>query len=419
MARVKQVFLQIIVVNILQPILSFRTQSEFGLHKMLLEEYNPNIIPRDNIEPVIVNITFYLIALLRFDEKEETLTSASWLSMSWEDRFLTWTEKPDFENFTEIFMQQKQIWRPDIMLINTVEHYRNLGSDDHLVSVEQNGMVTWEPGHKFKTACSVNIKMYPFDNQECKLIFSTWMHVDDMVIISSESDRIMLDAFEENGEWEIVSSKAVDGIIQEYDYSISEFVVTLTLRRRRMYYVLTVCIPIIVLSILNCMVFILPPDSGEKISFCLTILLAYMVYMSFLSDNLPRTSKTLSHLVVYLSLMICLSFLSVFNSVIVLLFWHKPDQNVDDTKQGEHLETAVDTLPEKLENSLHINFVSNGTLNEVHNTVDEHVATKRKSKISMTSTRQLSRRLDKIMFICMCLLTIIITGIIIILLLFA
>ena len=337
---------------------------------MLLEEYNPNIIPRDNIEPVIVNITFYLIALLRFDEKEETLTSASWLSMSWEDRFLTWTEKPDFENFTEIFMQQKQIWRPDIMLINTVEHYRNLGSDDHLVSVEQNGMVTWEPGHKFKTACSVNIKMYPFDNQECKLIFSTWMHVDDMVIISSESDRIMLDAFEENGEWEIVSSKAVDGIIQEYDYSISEFVVTLTLRRRRMYYVLTVCIPIIVLSILNCMVFILPPDSGEKISFCLTILLAYMVYMSFLSDNLPRTSKTLSHLVVYLSLMICLSFLSVFNSVMVLLFWHKPDQNVDDTKQGEHLERAVDTLPEKLENSLHINYVSNGTLSEVHNTVD-------------------------------------------------
>lgn len=217
MARVKQVFLQIIVVNILQPILSFRTQSEFGLHEMLLEEYNPNIIPRDNIEPVIINITFYLIALLRFDEKEETLTSASWLSMSWEDRFLTWTEKPDFENFTEIFMQQKQIWRPDIMLINTVEHYRNLGSDDLLVSVDQNGMVTWEPGHKFKTACSVNIKMYPFDNQECKLIFSTWMHVDDMVIISSESDRIMLDAFEENGEWEIVSSKAVDGIIQEYD----------------------------------------------------------------------------------------------------------------------------------------------------------------------------------------------------------
>ena len=98
------------------------------------------------------------------------------------------------------------------------------------------------------------------------------------------------------------------------------YIVTLTLERRAQYYTLTICVPIRILSILNCLVYLLPADSGEKKSFCLTVLLAYMVYINFLGDNLPRTSKTTSYMVVYLSSMICLCFLSVLNSVVVLFF---------------------------------------------------------------------------------------------------
>ena len=154
----------VVFVNMVYSVPISNTQSESDLHKFLLTNYNPNIVPRNNHYPININISFNFMALLRLDEREETLISAAWLSMTWNDSFLAWPGKPEFENITGIFLQQKQIWKPDIYLINTVEHYKSLGSDDLLVAVEPNGKITWEPGHRFKTACSVNIRLYPFDN---------------------------------------------------------------------------------------------------------------------------------------------------------------------------------------------------------------------------------------------------------------
>ena len=208
--------------------------------------------------------------------------------------------------------------------MNTVETHKTLGSEDLLVKVKWNGNIIWEPGHRLKTSCSLDTRMYPFDSQKCSLVFSTWMHLGNAVKLFSLYDEILFDDFEENGEWKIISSTAKSSYLHGYDYNLPRFIITLTLQRRTLYYALTICVPIIILSILNCLVYLLTPDSGEKISFCLPVLLAYMVYISFLSDNLPRTSKTTSYLVVYLSSMICLSFLSVLNSVVVLFFWHKP-----------------------------------------------------------------------------------------------
>ena len=269
MERAGKITLLVVLLSLFQPVFVRNPPPLLDLQRSLIKDYDRNIIPRNNHAPLTINVSFNLLALLRFDEKEETFITAAWLGMSWQDPFLAWQDKPEFENITEIFLQQKQIWKPDIILVNTVEHFKSLGSGEFLVSVEPNGNVYWEPGHRFKTSCSVNIKLYPFDNQQCTLVFSTWMHIDSMVVLSSISDRVSLATFEENGEWDVISTKAYADIAKHESYGIPKFVVKITLERRKMYYILTVCIPIIVLSILNCMVYVLPPNSGEKISFCL------------------------------------------------------------------------------------------------------------------------------------------------------
>ena len=404
----------VVFVNMVYSVRISNTQSESDLHKSLLTNYNPNIVPRNNHYPININISFNFMALLRLDEREETLISAAWLSMTWKDSFLAWPGKPEFENITGIFLQQKQIWKPDIYLINTVEHYKSLGSDDLLVAVEPNGKITWEPGHRFKTACSVNIRLYPFDNQKCFLKFSTWMHADTIVRITSVFDKMILDTYEENGEWEITSTKAEGSISKENGYGISQFTVTITLQRRRMYYVMTVCVPIIVLSILNCMVFVLPPDSGEKISFCLTILLAYMVYMSFLSDSLPRTSKTTSHLVVYVSLMICLSFLSVFNSVIVLFFWHKPVLNVKQANRSKYIGHEFAAEEEDSITAVNTDHKPKDSLAKLRKTLGKHFAkTHCGNRKCVKNTQLFARNLDTILFVSISLLTLTITSIVV------
>ena len=141
----------------------------------------------------------------------------------------------------------------------------------HKLNYVINTFVKHTPVHRFATACNLQISKYPFDSQQCSFKFGTWTHYDEVVRLTSVSDEIILDDFQENGEGEIISSSAESGIVHVEGYGMPEYTVTISFQRRRMYYVLTICVPIIVLSALNCLVHLLPPDSGEKISFCLTI----------------------------------------------------------------------------------------------------------------------------------------------------
>ncbi|VEL14472.1 unnamed protein product [Protopolystoma xenopodis] len=45
------------------------------------------------------------------------------------------------------------------------------------------------------------------------------------------------------------------------------------------------------MSCLTLISFLLPPDSGEKVTLGLTILLAYSVFMLLIAENMPPTSE--------------------------------------------------------------------------------------------------------------------------------
>ena len=373
------------------------------LFSSLMSNYNTNVIPRKDEEPIQVNITFYLMSLVRFDETEETLVSAAWLSMSWRDQFLVWSDNPDYENVTDIYLKQREIWRPDILLLNTVEDYDLLGADDRLVEVTSEGAILWEPGHRFRSACCPNINHYPFDTQECELTFSTWTHIDSIVNFKSMTGEIILDDFEENGEWKIIKSSVRSIILQAEDYSLPQFIITLTLQRRRAYYVLTVCVPIIVLSILNCLVYLLPVESGEKMTFCLTTLLAFMVYISFLSDNLPRTSKTISYLLIYLCIMIGISFMSVINSVIILLLWHRKDNPGADKVPKAEDESVTDTEDKTLAD----NSVKSGLFSVIRGLLAKKTqvypitdGVEKHSETKGSDWKAVAKQVDKILLVC-------------------
>ena len=381
----------------------------FNLHAGLMRNYKTNVLPRSDLNPINVNITFYLMSLLRFDEIEETLVSVAWLSISWQDQFLVWSKNPDYQNITEIYLKESEIWKPDILSLNTVEGYQSLGSGERLVVVDRDGIVTWEPGHRFATSCTLQISKYPFDSQKCSLKFGTWMHSDEEVRFTSMIDKISFDDFQENGEWQMMSSSAKSDSVQQEGYSMPEYTVTISFQRRRTYYVLTICVPIIVLSVLNCFVHLLPPDSGEKISFCLTVLLAYMVYISFLSDNLPRTSKSTSYVVLYLSLMICLSSLSVLTSVIVLAFWHKPEktkissENKFSNERKEENGNLTKCIYHHKDSPQPQLMTPNGT---------ESV----EKQDSGCNNKVIAKRIDLVMFVCVSTVTVTVTVVVIVLL---
>ena len=418
-----------LIIGLIYAFLTYRINGESQaqmtyLHNYLINNYKNDVVPRIDDKPIQVNITFYLMSLIRFDETEETLVSAAWLSISWRDQFLMWSDNTEYENITDIYLNQKYIWKPDIMLINTVDDFEILGSDNRLAEVTSDGGILWEPGHRFQSTCSPNINNYPFDTQECILKFSTWTHVASIVILDSESNEIILDDFEENGEWKIITSSVVSRIFDYGDYSLPEFIVTLTLQRRRTYYVLTVCVPIIVLSILNCLVYLLPPGTGEKMSFSLTTLLSYMVYISFLSDNLPRTSKTISYLLVYLCLMIGLSFVSVLNSVIVLMFWYRSDygdtSDTDDAKHHAVNKKSNDKTVAAVDHESQSKHIVKGWFcktSRIYPFDDGNQGSQHRHWNHKENRRRIAERLDKVFLTCVVILVAIATIVVLSLLL--
>ena len=317
------------------------------LEEELLTNYSTNVIPeKTESERIKIYASFHLIYIVSFDEREEFLTSSTWLSFTWRDVGLSWEGKPRYENVTSIYLQQKQIWKPDFILLNSIEDLKLLGTSYLGVTVKKDGTVLWEPGQTFKSICEVNIHMYPFDSQECQFWFGSWTYLNDIEGVLSYP-KIGMDAFQENGKWMITGSTAKSGIVPYAYYTQPTLTFTVFLRRRRTYYIMTICIPLVILSIVNCLVHVLPADSGEKMSFCTTVLLSYLVFISFLNDSLPSTSKTVSLLAVYLIFVIGLSFLSVVNSVLVLYFWHRPATKSNESSarsknpsklSGEYLE---------------------------------------------------------------------------------
>ena len=62
------------------------------------------------------------------------------------------------------------------------------------------------------------------------------------------------------------------------------------LARKPLFFTMNIIVPSIMLALLVLLVFLLPPDSGEKISMGVTLLLSLSVFILIISENVPTTS---------------------------------------------------------------------------------------------------------------------------------
>ena len=66
--------------------------------------------------------------------------------------------------------------------------------------------------------------------------------------------------------------------------------VSLTVVRRPTYYIINVLIPCLMLCVLVLCNFFLPPDSGEKVSLGITVLLAFTVFQLLIAELIPTSA---------------------------------------------------------------------------------------------------------------------------------
>lgn len=64
------------------------------------------------------------------------------------------------------------------------------------------------------------------------------------------------------------------------------------MKRKPKFYVLTIIFPCTLVLALAALGFILPADSGEKVSLEVTVLLSLSVFLLLVSDKLPASAET-------------------------------------------------------------------------------------------------------------------------------
>ena len=113
------------------------------------------------------------------------------------------------------------------------------------------------------------------------------------VDVTNRSAAVDLANYVFNGEWQLLSVGVKRNEIV-YACCVEPYpdvTFTIVIRRRTLYYLFNVIFPCLWLTVLSLVGFWLPPDSGEKITLGITVLLAFSVFMLMIAENMPATSE--------------------------------------------------------------------------------------------------------------------------------
>ena len=103
-------------------------------------------------------------------------------------------------------------------------------------------------------------------------------------------------------------------------YSFAEY--RLKIKRRPLYYVMLLIVPCVLCTMLVLISFAIPPENGERIGFCATIMISVSVYLLIMADLLPEKSDTLPILGIYYTITMVQIACALVATILVLRVYH-------------------------------------------------------------------------------------------------
>ncbi|XP_062615967.1 neuronal acetylcholine receptor subunit alpha-7-like [Saccostrea cucullata] len=310
--------------------LSYTIEDYQALNKRLLANYSSKIRPIwDQGQSLPIQVSMWIASINDVNDVAQKMVTTAYLAVTWTDDMLTW-------NATETgiyWMQfcQKDLWIPDLVLSNGFTAFKPLGGDFYYLYVDSDGSVSWYPYMVFESKCKLDVSFYPFDSQTCKIQFKTWSYSQWEVNLTIAGDKIGFTEFVENTVWELTSTDAVN----EDSDSEPTIAFIIHLRRKSLYYIMNVFLPIIFLGILSPMVFIIPADAGEKMGYAVTIFLTFVVFLTIVSSNLPVNSDSVSYMAMYLVIKLMFgAMIIVITSVQLRINHRKSERKIGKVFQG-------------------------------------------------------------------------------------
>ncbi|XP_014117733.1 PREDICTED: acetylcholine receptor subunit beta-like [Pseudopodoces humilis] len=307
------------------------------------------------------------------DEKNEEMTTKVYLNLSWRDPRLSWDPR-EHGGAAALRVPAEHIWLPDVGLDNNNDGEFGVSLGVRAI-VSPDGTVTWRPPALFRSRCPIRVIL-----GEIRAISGIWggpggilggirgvpggdfwvclagfsgsqvrfelpqvcFRVFWVCLVGFSGSQVRFELpqvrfelpqvrFElpqvphlstpaENGQWSLVHRSGGTWGPAAAPAGVSFHLV---LRRKPLFYLATVLVPCVLVTLLAVGVFHLPPDAGEKMSLSLFALLTLTVFLLLLADKVPATSLQVPLIGRYLTVTLVLLALVVALSVGVLNLHHR------------------------------------------------------------------------------------------------
>ncbi len=270
---------------------------EYKLIQTLLTNYSASVRPvKNSSQPVNVTFEFRLVKIVKLDIKEQEIVLNARILMRWNDPSLVW-DKALNNNMENLNIPMSNIWTPDVLLYNTASEESQDQSDVYKanVMVKNTGRVTWMSPVTLRASCVIDVKWFPFDQQSCDLTFGSISLTVSKLGLNflnkpGSVSEVRSEKFYSSGIWSLTALTASmlerSYICCDEPFSLINY--NITLDRLSLYWVLYLILPCLCLSAVSICVFFIPPETGERISYCITVVLSISVYLLVISDKLPE-----------------------------------------------------------------------------------------------------------------------------------
>ena len=261
--------------------------------------------------PVQVLMGFNLVNITDVGEKEETLDFEGAIYLEWKDPRLTYKPEKygmpadwvagDYSKVPARVYQGdfavKELfegWRPHVVIPNGIG---NRSITNMAISIWPDGQVEYSETFFAKVETPMDLRRFPFDTQKLEIFFHPFLYQRDEVMLVPD-DRLARTWNQNPGiaDWsrEGVSMEERGIDIAYFDEShseISEFVVTVEIKRRPTHMIISIILPMVLLVSLTWCVYWMDNETlANRVNITFIGILSVVAYYFVILNNVPEVS---------------------------------------------------------------------------------------------------------------------------------
>lgn len=163
------------------------------------------------------------------------------------------------------------------------------------------GSNSWYSPASFRSTCQIDVTFFPFDQQTCYMKFGSWTFEANDLDIYVDDSPLHSKQYVKSAEWDLISASR-NRNVEHYaccQHPFSDVTIEFVFRRKPLFYMFNLIIPCMIITGMVLLGFFVPPESGERITLSITVLLAMAVFLQLAAQNLPRNSENVPILGVF------------------------------------------------------------------------------------------------------------------------